>query len=205
MDTEQVTSHGDRPIVELTNKSRAKHWCITINNPSIAERSMFENIKELTTYYIYGEEIGASGTEHLQCYIAFTKQTTLATLKRYWPRAHFEIARGTPAQASDYCKKDGKYVEHGTVPQHQGAKGGEATQVKCTYISNDNNIIYERVIEMHTSVYERFFLPNITECEDQKHDDLEKALRSLKPIENEHDLIQALDDMSSDSDDCILM
>lgn len=151
-------NHGNKSIVELTNKSRAKHWCITINNPSVADRSMFENIKELTIYYIYGEEIGASGTEHLQCYIAFTKQTTLATLKRYWPRAHFEIARGTPAQASDYCKKDGKYVEHGTVPQHQGAKGGEATQVYPVqaYIMNAEGIRNEFIYYIPHDIYNQF-------------------------------------------------
>lgn len=127
-----------------TNKSRAKHWCFTINNYIDAHISMFENIKLLTTYWIYGKEVGDSGTPHLQCYIAMAKQTTLASLKKYWPTAHFEIARGTPEQASTYCKKDGNFVEYGIPPAPQGANGGAATQVN---IHHDINFMTAQELE----------------------------------------------------------
>lgn len=137
----------DATHLQLTTKSRAKHWCLTINNPTAADVSMFANIQELTMYTIYGEEVGSTGNQHLQCYIAFHKQTTLATLKKYFPRCHAEIARGTPQQAADYCKKDGKYVETGTIPGHQGANGGQATQViRIQYLDiSTGNDDFERI------------------------------------------------------------
>lgn len=66
-------------------------------------------------YIVYGRERGANDTPHLQCYAEFPEAIRLTTLKTLLPRAHFELARGTPKQASDYCKKDGDFVERGTM------------------------------------------------------------------------------------------
>lgn len=131
------------PLSNEDGRSRAKHWCFTINHPTIQDVSMFKDIAILTTYYVYGEEVADSGTEHLQCYICFDKAVTLKSCKGYWPRAHFEVMRGTPIQASDYCKKDGKFVEHGLLPKAKNVAGGEATKAKWIEISTaatENNL-----------------------------------------------------------------
>lgn len=119
---------------QLSNGKKIKNWCITINNPVDEDIQQFKDIEEFTAYYIYGAEVGASGTRHLQCYICFKGGRTLPGIKRLWPRAHFEVANGTPQQASDYCKKDGKYQEFGTLPAARNVKGGEATQAKWKQI-----------------------------------------------------------------------
>lgn len=111
------------------NGKKAKHWCLTVNNYGDADICQFENIKESATYFIYGKEVGSSGTHHLQCYLAFKSQKTLAAVKKFWPTGHFEIANGTPEQASIYCKKDEDYIEWGVLPKAQNVRGGEATKV----------------------------------------------------------------------------
>lgn len=131
------------PIDNLDGRSRAKHWCFTVNNPTVQDVSMFTDITILTTYYVYGEEVADSGTQHLQCYICFDKATTLKACKGFWPRAHFEVMRGTPLQAADYCKKDGKFKEHGILPKAKNIAGGEATKAKWIEISTaatENNL-----------------------------------------------------------------
>lgn len=116
-------------------QQRAKHWCLTINNYGDADICQFENIKESATYFVYGKEVGDSGTRHLQCYISFKTAKYRNAVARIWPTAFIEMSLGTPQQASDYCKKDGKYEEFGTLPVNGRAKGGESTKAKWAEIA----------------------------------------------------------------------
>ena len=102
----------------------AKHWCFTWNNYSADDKdhlaSLFESLDELV-YLVYGEEVGENGTPHLQGFLSFSSRKTLATLKSLVSTSpHFEVARGTPQQASDYCKKDGAFTEFGELPAGRG-------------------------------------------------------------------------------------
>jgi len=90
----------------------AKNWCLTLNNYSNEE---FERLKNYECIYsILGEEVGASGTPHIQGYFEFKSTKELSVLKCAFPKGHWEIRKGTGDQASEYCKKDNKFVEHGT-------------------------------------------------------------------------------------------
>jgi len=71
-------------------------------------------------YVVFGKEVGESGTPHLQGYAQLKKRTAVSQLPR-WPW-HTAAARGTPEQASQYCKKDGDFKEFGTLST--AAKGG---------------------------------------------------------------------------------
>lgn len=73
-------------------------------------------------YLIFGVEKGESGTEHLQGYIEFHKRRTLGGVRRLIPRAHWEIARGSPKQNVEYCSKDGDFEQFGELSRGQGSR-----------------------------------------------------------------------------------
>lgn len=103
---------------------RSRRWCFTLNNYSedeVAVATSFIRDDPRVVYGVFGREVGTTGTPHLQGYIVFRNNTRLRTLRREFnERAHFEIARGTSEQASQYCKKDGDFVEFGSCPRGQG-------------------------------------------------------------------------------------
>jgi hypothetical protein len=101
----------------------AKHWCFTLNNYTEDEyKSVCEVRPGWVDYICVGRESGESGTPHLQGYLCLQRKQRIGFLKTVLPRAHFESMKGTPIQASDYCKKDGDWVEFGTLPENQTAK-----------------------------------------------------------------------------------
>lgn len=99
--------------------NKAKRWCFTLNNYTDGEVELLDQLlqSDHVSYGVYGFETGESGTPHLQGFIIFEQEKRLAQVKRIVSeRAHFEVARGTPVQAADYCKKDGDFKEYGTCP-----------------------------------------------------------------------------------------
>jgi len=69
-------------------------------------------------YLVFGREVGESGTRHLQGYVSFDKPKRFTeALKFFEDGTHIEPTKGTPLQASTYCKKDGDFEEYGTHPQ----------------------------------------------------------------------------------------
>lgn len=113
---------------------RSRAFCFTLNNftPEEVEKVKAWDCK----YLIFGKEVGASNTPHLQGYVSFENQKQLKALKKLSDRAHWEIARGTPKQASEYCEKDGDVFQKGTRPLSQVEKGALekdrwATALKC--------------------------------------------------------------------------
>lgn len=68
------------------------------------------------TYLVYGYECGESGTPHIQGYVEFKEKVGFNTLKKRFPKVHWENRKGTSQQASDYCKKEGNNIfEEGTM------------------------------------------------------------------------------------------
>lgn len=109
--------------------------CFTLNNFTQNDVSHLIDWvtlnQEKVGYFICGEEIGQSGTPHLQGYLR------LKEVKRYgikhWksiigPRAHIEAARGNDGENYKYCTKDGIYVETGELQQSPQSLYGACLQ-----------------------------------------------------------------------------
>ncbi len=101
-------------MVNAGGQRQSKYWCFTWNNyPRNAERII---TALATTYYVIGRETGRNGTRHLQGYLELSRKTRLRTLKAETSDGiHWEARLGTGKEASDYCKKDGSFVEAGEL------------------------------------------------------------------------------------------
>jgi len=107
----------------MSNVSRA--WTFTLNNYTPEDLTSLEAYP--CVYIIYGREVGASGTPHLQGYIYNKHEKSLNTLRKLSGRAHWEIAKGSPQDNYNYCSKDGDFTERGTLPKTKRQQG-EAEQ-----------------------------------------------------------------------------
>lgn len=100
--------------------AKSRSWCFTINNPTDDDVSKVKAVQ--CRYIVAGNEVGASGTPHIQGLVVYETQRYLAGVSKDFPRAHLEQTRGTFEQASQYCKKDADIlIEKGTPPR-QGAR-----------------------------------------------------------------------------------
>jgi len=102
-----------------TRGQRARLWCFTLNHYTELDISRLHALTETGTasYLVYGREVvPGNGTPHLQGFVRFTRALRLQDVLAVSPIAHYEVTRGSPVQAADYCKKDGDFVEIGELP-----------------------------------------------------------------------------------------
>lgn len=92
---------------------QTKYWAFTCNNPL----SQITALPTGCTYLISGKEVGADGTPHLQGYVELTRHQRRAYVVKLLPGCHVmpRYEHSTAEQAATYCKKDGDYVEFGTI------------------------------------------------------------------------------------------
>lgn len=96
--------------------SRYRNWCFTINHPTNDEIELCDTIK--CDYIVFGYEVGAEGTPHLQGYIELPHAKTQRSVKKsLGGRCHVENRKGTAIQASGYCKEDGLFIERGKLSE----------------------------------------------------------------------------------------
>lgn len=104
----------------------SRRVCFTVNNWT---EEVLEAILEYKwRYVVCGKELApTTGTPHLQCYGEFFKPSTYKKLAKKW-KATFVEAKGTGEQASEYCKKEGDYVEKGELGSVAMVNGGKIEQ-----------------------------------------------------------------------------
>nr|QTE03359.1 MAG: putative replication protein [Emberiza spodocephala CRESS-DNA-virus sp.] len=107
---------------------RAKRWVFTLNNYTAQELANLATLGPTVEYLVFAKEVApATGTPHLQGFCVFQAQTYLAQAKAaLGDRCHLEVARGSPAQAAQYCKKPDTppedIYEWGVCPGPQGRR-----------------------------------------------------------------------------------
>lgn len=82
-----------------------KYWCFTLNNYLPTDPHLLETLmKHEVSWYIFQEEVGESGTPHLQGAIALLREQRLSALKKWNPKIHWQPAKSATASMT-YCQK----------------------------------------------------------------------------------------------------
>lgn len=86
----------------------SKRWCFTFNNYSRIELETLETLfKNKNCLYIFGLEVGTSGTPHLQGYIE--SKTKIRPVETFgFKNIHWEKSKGTKEENILYCSKSGQ-------------------------------------------------------------------------------------------------
>jgi len=94
--------------------SRARNWVFTINNYTVEDVALVDQlVPDTAKYVVYGKEVGESGTPHLQGYVQFKSQLRLSQCKKVHPTCYWAVAQGSADQNKQYCSKQGDYYEFG--------------------------------------------------------------------------------------------
>jgi hypothetical protein len=110
------------------SRLRTNRVCFTLNNPDQEEidqiQKWFEEDNNGLKFGICGQEIGESGTPHLQGFL-HSKEDRKKCGINFWKnllpggkRAHFEGAKGSDEDNEKYCSKEGVFITCGQAEQH---------------------------------------------------------------------------------------
>ncbi len=119
---------------------QSRKFLLTINNPQdcgmthdvIIDRAQLFN----PDYFCLADEIGASGTYHTHLYLFSHSPMRFSTVKKRFPTAHIDSAKGSSKSNRDYICKEGKWAgtdkeetkvegtfqEFGTLPSESDEK-----------------------------------------------------------------------------------
>lgn len=121
-----------------------RRWQLTENNATFTKQECCEGLAKVATtiYCIAGHEKGERGTEHIHAFVIYKNAISLSSLKKAFPRAHFEACRGSNIENRDYVVKDDKEpFESGEMPlgNECKAKRNVASEI-LTLLYNGKNL-----------------------------------------------------------------
>lgn len=103
----------------LKEKSKiAKGWCFTVfmKQENVLCQDLLPLYRSFQMEYnselVAGlETCPSTGRKHVQAYVKFPKkQRGFARIKKYWPNAHIEVAKGDSNSNLDYCTKENNII-----------------------------------------------------------------------------------------------
>lgn len=137
----------------------AKDWTFTHHNYTDNDEEKIQGLyPDTASYLIYGRERGETGeTPHLQGYLRLVKKDRLTGIKRkldVGDEIHLDkkYKKSTPAQAAEYCKKDGDFVEFGECPSNNGARTDLADVVDAI----KNGASMRQIAQEHTEQFIKY-------------------------------------------------
>ena len=102
------------------NVVRARNWFITINNYTNDDIIYAQNYS--CQYIIIGKEIGEKcRTPHLHIYFELKHQKSFSKIKKEFPRANIQVAKGNAEECRAYCSKQELLYEFGEA-KNQGER-----------------------------------------------------------------------------------
>lgn len=136
----------------LPQMSRAKHWCFTLNNFTAQDIDRIAAIEDEVEYLIYGKEVGASGTPHLQGFVSFKERLRRNQVVAKVGQAHFTVARNIH-HSIEYCKKEGDYVEIGVAPKGPGRRNDLEAFKQAV---KEGQFCHRILREEHSEIYKKY-------------------------------------------------
>lgn len=106
-----------KDVIAIVTDKQSRRFQLTINNP--VPDFTHDKIKEILatkfksfSYAAMVDEIGIKEqTPHTHIYVSFTNGVRFSTIKKHFPTAHIESARGSVKQNLEYLQKTGKWLE----------------------------------------------------------------------------------------------
>lgn len=179
---------------------RSKSWCFTAPNYSDADYARLVDViavNPAVEYIVFGRETApTTGLPHLQGYVVFVNRRTRASTSTFLGIGgiHLEPARATPIEAAEYCKKDGDYYEHGTLPPARGERTDISTMVQ--WIKDQPTRPSEADIACHFPSYYLRYRTNLLLLVDQLRPSVPNVQGDPRPWQL--DLQQLLEDDPDD-------
>lgn len=137
----------------VKQQAPAKGWVVVTNNWTKNDLALYQGVfdKGVADYVIVGKEVGEKGTPHLQGFIHLCEKKRFDFVKKLFPRAHIEKAKGTCQENKVYCSKDKNFVEHGECPLDG------ATATKRNYQAAKDLAIQGKVDDIEANMYVPFY------------------------------------------------
>ena len=141
----------------------SRKWCFTCFKMDTDFAQIFKEYHDIIRFLIIGQEIcPKTKKQHWQGYIQMYDPCRLTKIQFIFEdKCHLESQRGNDFQASDYCKKDKKYISFGT-PTKQGAR----TDLENLKKIINNNASHMECYNEHFSSYLKYrgYFDKYREC-----------------------------------------
>lgn len=169
-------------VGKIVDNTQSRRWFFTINNEKRTDEEVLEYVKGLEhiKYAAFQRELGEKEkTPHIQMFLIFSIGKRFSTIKKYFPRAHIEAAKGTNAEARDYCTKSETRIS-GPYEYGEFAEERSRSDIKGFLELAKNGADSQSLSKLYPSLY----LRELNKIEKIRQDELyESFRRKLRDIE----------------------